>query len=212
MAKNGTRAGHGWAISAAFIGQVGIFMATAAVLTGAATQAGPVTAYAPMPMPVAIAAPPVTAPGPAIGADPQANVFPYTVSVYGQGDDGAVSDVYPRRHSAVPEFLVMPGHQVGVKLSVTIPGDLKLNGLWLTFTEVAPEYLAAVGQTVYEGAPDRPLAPGPHTFAVSWPGSGSGLQPGTRWLVFLHADSNDVSDGSPIATVIVAGTPAAQLP
>jgi hypothetical protein len=211
MAKNGTGPGHGWAITTAFIGQLAIFMAVSTVLVGAGTQVRPVTAYAPMP--AAVAVPAITAPDPAIVAPaPNANAFPYTFLVIGQGGGGAVSDVYPQRHSALPVFTVEPGHQAVVKLSVTIPGDLKLTGLTLSFAEVVPEYEYPADQALFTGTADQPLAPGPHTFAVNWPESGTGLQPGTRWLVYLSADSNAVADGSPIATVTVAGTLGTQLP
>jgi hypothetical protein len=212
VANNGTRASRGWVISAAFIGQVGIFLGIGALLTGATTtQAAMPVADAPVP--VAVAAPAVTAPVPAIFAPvPLGNVFRYTFSMYGQASGGAVSDVYPDRRAALPAYTVKPGHQAGIRLSVTIPGDLKLTDLTLTFAEVVPEYEHPADQALYQGTGQQPLAPGRHTYVVSWPGSGSRLQPGTRWLVYLSASSNAVADGSPIATVTVAGTLGTQLP
>src|SRR5690348_8656374 len=109
MDDSGKRAGRGWAIGAAFAGQVGIFVAISALL---ATPAGTTTVYvAPVP---AVSAPSVSQPG----------TFPYTFSMYGQADGGTYNGVYPDKPSPVPAYTVKAGQwgeSVGIALTLNIP-------------------------------------------------------------------------------------------
>jgi hypothetical protein len=202
MTDNGGRAGRGWVIGGAFAGQAGIFIGIGALLAGAASA--PVMSVSAMPVPAAAPLPVISAqaiPVPVIPQPP--NMFSYTVSMYGSASGGTVSAVYPERRSPLPAYTVKPGQRAGIILSVAIPRTLKLTGLTLTFTQVVPDIVLPMDQSLYRADTQVPLAPGPHNFVVGWPGSGSALQPGTQWLIYLSADSPDVSDGSPIATVTV---------
>lgn len=121
----------------------------------------------------------------------------------GQTGGGTFSGIYPETRPPMPSYTVRPGQHVGITLGVTIPGTLKLTNLTVTFAEVAPDVGQPLDQTLYHDA-TQPLAPGPYTFTADWPGSASGLQPGTKWLIYMSVDTPGMSDGSPIATVAVA--------
>jgi len=198
MTDNGSRAGRGWAIAGAFVGQVGIFAGIGMLSAGAVTAPTAMPVYAAPAPAVASLLPVVAAPG-----LPQPDTFPYTLSMDGQAGSGTFSGSYPEGQPPLPSYTVRPGQPVSITLGVTIPDALRLASLTVTFAEVGPDVGQPIDQALYHDA-TQPLAPGPYTFMVDWPGSGSGLQPATKWLVYMSAGSPGMSNGSPIATVTVA--------
>lgn len=199
MDDSGKRAGRGWAIAGAFAGQVGIFVAISALLSGPA--AAPVVYVAPVP---------AIAPLPAVSAPsaPQPGAFPYTFSMYGQASGSTYNGVYPETPSPVPAYTVKAGQwgeTTGITLTLTIPdSSVQVTDLWLTFTEVAPN----AGSTFYQEqmlyhVDSEPLPPGPHTFQTAWP-SASEMTPGTKWLVTATDDNPGGWVDTPLASVTVA--------
>lgn len=191
MTDNGGRAGRGLAISGAFIGQVGIFMGIGALLAGVAS--GPVTVSA-----SGVSAAPAIAAPPAIFAP--SLEFAYTFSLFGPTSGGTVSGVYPENQSELPMFRIPADQLSGIKLGATMPDTAKITSLTVTFVEMGPDGGNSVDHMLYQDA-KQPLGPGQYTFVSGWPDGGA--QPGTRWLVSLTAESDGMSDISPIATVIV---------
>jgi hypothetical protein len=193
MDDNRKRAGHGWAIGAAFAGQVGLFVAISALAAG--TAGAPAVSVAPVP---------AVAPLPAISAPsvPQPGMFPYRFSMYGQADGGTYSGVYPENPSPQPVYTVKPRQRAGITVTLTIPDTVRINTLWVNFTEITPDPGNALDQdqTLYY-ADSEPLPPGSHTFSTAWP-SADKLPPGSEWLISM---STDTPGGTvDLATVTVA--------